>query len=125
VVLFVAGRKLAAPPVFGGFQLGDAARLLLRDVALPALFGGQRLFLVPAPHAQDLVAVVALFLLGLRVVRLSLGRQLRLMLIAQRRDGLLVLLAHPRHLGREPVGGLRLLVGEPALQAIDLGPVGG
>ena len=117
--------QLGAAPGLGRLQLGDPPRLLLGDVALPALFGGQRLLFVAAPHPQDLVAVVALLLLGQRLVRLALRRELHRLLVARGGDRLLVLLAELGHLVRQPLARLRLLLGEAPLQRLDLAPVRG
>ena len=64
--------------------------------------------------------MVALLLLGLRLVRLPLGGQLHRLLVAGRRDRLLVLLAQLGDLVREPLARLRVLLGQPPLQRLDL-----
>src|SRR6185312_7385498 len=125
VVLLVPPRQLGAAAVLGRLQLRDAPGLLLGDVPLPPLFGGLRLLFVALPHPHDLGAVIALFLLGQRLVGLPLGGQLGGVLVAQRLDGLLVITPQARDLAGQPLGGLRLFLGHAPLQGLDLGPVGG
>src|SRR5205085_4740235 len=84
VVLLVASLQLGPTPVLGRLQLGDTTSLLLRDVALSPLLRGSQLFFLPAPHGQDLVPVIALLLLGHRLVGLPLRRQLHRLLVARR-----------------------------------------
>ena len=96
VVLLVARLQLRAAPPLGGVQLGDAPLLVLDDVALPALLGRGQLLLVAAPHAQDLVAVVALLGLGERLVGLALRGELQPLLFLAGGDRLLVLAPQAR-----------------------------
>src|SRR4029077_10549891 len=90
---------------------------------LAPFLGRGQLLLLPPPHRQDLVAVVALLLLGERLVSLALGGELHRLLLARRRDRLLVLLAQLADLGRQPLACRRLLLRPPTLQGLDLPPV--
>ena len=122
VVLLVAPLQLGAAAGLGRLQLRHPARLLLRDVALPALLGGRQLLFLAAPHGEDLVAMVALLLLG---ERLALGRELHRLLLARRRDRLLVLPSNLADLRGQPLAARCLLLGDAPLQPVDLRAVGG